>query len=425
MDNPWRKQLLPGSYKKVPFLTDSHEFTGGKRIVDHIFPYRDLAFTESLGRRQRVFSLDAYVLGEDYFKARNDLIAALESDGAGTLVHPYLGTKTVEAVDFRVNESKTDGGIVYFQITFHETAARPSADIAVDVIQKAAIQNQKISRSLVTEFGRFIAKGLSDLNVNRLADYVDKATDAIYQVRDFIPAGDFGLSNLAFGIRNAKTGIRSLLLRPMQMADFVTDSFRLLLGSLTLDGINPLRSAGTDPSSDPAAFKAALYESRTKRSALKAAVDIDQRLPVYLGDTESKIQMRENRRVLINIVKGNALAALAIVSMQTVYGTFNEALEQREYLISEIEKLLADPLISDEVYQDFQDLIVLIVQGVPGEFTSEARLSLVEVTVPTPSLTLAYDLYESLQLESDIISRNRVPNPAFIRPGKVEVISGD
>ena len=421
----WRDQLLTGSYKKVPFKIDSHEFSGGKRVVDHLFPYRDLAFTESLGKKQRAFNIDGYVIGDDYFKARDLLITALESDGAGKLVHPYLGTKTVELIDFSVSESKADGGVVYFSMQFHETSAKPSADFSVDPIAAAAALDEKIDQSLIEKFKKFSASAFSDVNLDRLTAMVDAGIDAIYATRNLIPAGDFGISQLAFAVGQAKQGVRSLILRPIELSSFVVSSSRLLKKTISLSDFGVTDSQGRDLLKDPRAFNEAVFGARKKRAALKSAVDVKSRFATYEGDTEQKIQLRENQRLYGNLIKGSFLSKLVGLSIETVYGSYQEALEHREYLIAEIEELLSDPLIDDETYQLFQDLMVIAVEGIPGEFTSEARLSTITLSSPLPSLVIAHDLYDSLQLESDLISRNRIKNPAFFRPGKIEVIAGD
>lgn len=426
MPTPWRDQLAKqASYKAVPFFYDSHEFTGGKRIVDHLFPYRDAPFTESLGKKQRVFTIDAYVLGEDYFKQRDKLLEALESDGAGTLIHPYLGKKNVDVVDFTLTESSAEGGIARISITFHETSAQPSADIGFDVPKRAEGVTAKIEKSLVEEFLGFSADDLSDINLGRITDIVNKGIDEIYAAREYIPAGDFGISELAFAVGGAKRGVRSLLSKPIELAGFVVASARLLKSTLTFEGLGPQDQIGRDLLKDPNAFREAVFGARRKRTSLKGPIGIKAVFPNYEGDTISKIQLRENTRLYGNLLKGVMIATLAEVSMQTIYATYQEAVDHRNYLVSEIEELLSDPLISDETYQNFQDLIVLILDGIPSEFVSERRLSKININAALPSLSLSYDLYESLQLEADLVSRNRIPNPAFFKVGQVEVVAGD
>ena len=46
----WLKKFRQGSFRGVPFKTESHEFKSGRRIQRHEFPQRDQGRTEDLGR---------------------------------------------------------------------------------------------------------------------------------------------------------------------------------------------------------------------------------------------------------------------------------------------------------------------------------------------------------------------------------------
>ena len=59
----------------------------------HQYPYRDLPFAEDLGREVRRFSVHAFVLTQPEYDA---LVEALESEGPGTLIHPWYGSVFVQ-----------------------------------------------------------------------------------------------------------------------------------------------------------------------------------------------------------------------------------------------------------------------------------------------------------------------------------------
>ena len=88
----WRSRLLQASFRGVPFfVAGAAEAQVGRRVAVHEFPNRDLAYGEDMGRALHTFSLEAFVVGPDYMKARAELIVALEPDIPGGLVHPDLG----------------------------------------------------------------------------------------------------------------------------------------------------------------------------------------------------------------------------------------------------------------------------------------------------------------------------------------------
>lgn len=146
---PWRQTLQPASYNGVGFYVDTDTKSGGRRLVPHEFPKRDTPYVEDMGRRVRHFVVTAYVIqgpsnGYDYQPGRDALIAQLETEGPGILVHPTLGTDVVEVDTYNVTERLSSaGGMAEFEISFLEAgspiATTPVADTAS--ASTAAAQN--------------------------------------------------------------------------------------------------------------------------------------------------------------------------------------------------------------------------------------------------------------------------------------------
>jgi prophage DNA circulation protein len=87
----WRDALRSGSFRGVPFQIDSHDLTFGRRTSMHEYPLRDEPYSEDLGRKARVFSLNLYVIGRDYMAGRDNLREALEKTGARPAGAPLPG----------------------------------------------------------------------------------------------------------------------------------------------------------------------------------------------------------------------------------------------------------------------------------------------------------------------------------------------
>lgn len=422
MASAWRDQLSPGSFKGVPFFIDSHEFSGGRRIVDHLFPYREEAFTEDLGLQQRIFSMDLYIVGDDYFEARDNLIEAFEKEGAGILIHPYLGSKTVEAAEFSMNESRSEGGIVYFSVTFHETGRKASPDLDVDLTDLLGDADEEVDASLSEDFGGFDVSKFSSANLDAVVAIVDKGSDAILKAASFIPSTDFGISELAYSIRILKSNTRDLIRKPARLLSYVLDSTALLASTLTVKGFVPANVGLTDSAN---ASRQTLLNGIQKRKAWIPLILVSNSFALVAETSPSQVAINNNQRLFKNLLVGSAISKLAIISSQTTYATFDDAMAQQAFLVSEIEKILEDPLTSDRTYSAFQDLLTLVVKSIPGQLSQINRLSYVTINTPTPSIVLSYDLYESLSLEDDIILRNKVKHPGFIQPTRVQVIAGD
>ncbi len=132
----WRQNLQPASFNGVGFKVDVDAKASGRRIGPHEFPKQDTPYAEDMGRRIRRVTVTAYIVSgpdqPDYQSARDALVAVLEAEGAGLLIHPTLGTDTVVVDTYSVTESRERGGIAEFEITFVEAGTAvfttPQAD---------------------------------------------------------------------------------------------------------------------------------------------------------------------------------------------------------------------------------------------------------------------------------------------------------
>ena len=151
----WRDQLQEASFRGIPFFVDSRDYRFGRKNIFHDFPFRDDTELEDQGQSTDVFSIDGYILQKfagnvatgpnpfdptkatfDYFPARNNLIAALKTAGAGKLVDRYgLGERNVALEgEASMSEQFSDGGIARFRMTFKEIGRSRPPDIVVDPV---------------------------------------------------------------------------------------------------------------------------------------------------------------------------------------------------------------------------------------------------------------------------------------------------
>lgn len=156
---PWRLTLQPASYNGIGFHVDVESKRSGRRLVPHEFPKQDIPWTEDMGRRARRFTVNAYIVqgpsnGYNYEPNRDALIAQLELEGPGILVHPTLGTDSVEVDDYTVTERREQGGMAEFEIVFLE------AGQAITTTPSTATQAASTSaaQSAITSF-----QGSSDI----------------------------------------------------------------------------------------------------------------------------------------------------------------------------------------------------------------------------------------------------------------------
>lgn len=114
----WWQQLQPGSWRGVGFVLDAGQTAAGRRVAIHEYPYRDDAWAEDLGKLPRRFSVQAYLVGDDVYAQRDAMLKACEQSGAGTLVHPTLGSLSCVLLEFATTDRRERGRYVEVQFSF-------------------------------------------------------------------------------------------------------------------------------------------------------------------------------------------------------------------------------------------------------------------------------------------------------------------
>ena len=168
-DSPWRTRLRPASFRGVPFHVEVGARTAGRRLALHEYPKRDQPYAEDLGRRGRTFPITGYCVGPDYLDERDELLAALDAEGTGTLVHPTLGDFVVKAGACVAQERRERGGYVEFEMQFVEAGEDDAFDIETDT--------QEQTRAQATDAGQTAATG-GDAQLARENDALNRALAA-------------------------------------------------------------------------------------------------------------------------------------------------------------------------------------------------------------------------------------------------------
>lgn len=114
----WWQQLQPGSWRGVGFVLDAGQTVAGRRVAIHEYTYRDDVWVEDLGKLPRRFTVQCFLVGDDVYDQRDAMLAACEQSGAGTLVHPTLGSLSCVLMEFTVTDRRERGRYVEVQFSF-------------------------------------------------------------------------------------------------------------------------------------------------------------------------------------------------------------------------------------------------------------------------------------------------------------------
>jgi prophage DNA circulation protein len=157
---------------------------------------------------------------------------------------------------------------------------------------------------------------------------------------------------------------------------------------------------------------------RAVMDALVSTYSISLGTPVD-ATTATRARERANQDALTAALRRVLAIEAARLAPVVPYPSIDDATAARDRVAAILDEQAA--LAGDDAYPALVDLRSQVLRAVPG---GTAFASIVPVTrrVATPSLLLAYQLYGSVDLEEDIIARNRVRHPGFIA-GALKVLS--
>ena len=124
----WSDRLQIAAYtspsgSRFEFEYENVSIESDKKTSEFLFPERDGAFIQDLGRGGRRFPFVVFFSGEDYDIISDSFLAALEEKGAGRLEHPSYGIRAVVPTGTitRRDDLVTRSNQSTFNITFSET----------------------------------------------------------------------------------------------------------------------------------------------------------------------------------------------------------------------------------------------------------------------------------------------------------------
>lgn len=383
----WQDRLLTAKFKGVTFKVESAERAGGRRTVTTEFPKRDLPFVEDLGRKARSFPVEAYVIGADYDLARNALLDVLESAGPGELQHPYHGTRQVIVSGFRVRESRDQGAIARFSIEFEESTVTPSPVVTPDA--SAALKASALA-ARVAASDEFLEQYNPGAFVASVETQLRNVTNAISRVITKVVVTEQAIASLRKRIRDLQANAAALVHQPENLLASVVGLFE----DITQTG--------------PELLELYNYVTGTRPPAT----------------TTNRLQEQTNFDATQRLVQRLVVTQAATLAPDQTYDSYQAAVTARDSIADLIDDQ-ADTA-SDDTYPPLQQLRADLVRALPGVDSDLPHLLQTVPLVTVPSVVLAYRLYGNVDLEADLVARNRVRHPGFVVGGRaLEVLSDE
>lgn len=443
-------QRLTASFRGVTFFVEASDISAGRRVVTHQYPQRDEPFTEDLGRAARVFSLSAFVLGDDCIEQAQALRDAIEQPGPGTLVHPEFGELQVIAQPGGSMSFDQARRRVRFSLSFVEAglnafpesgrATQSASREAADGLMESAINDfaETINLDGVEDFVKTALEGdlldslgiISNSEIASVLGFADRVSDLASNAIGLVSGGPRAFATrlmVTLGLSGLATTVAGWQRVGTQLCNLVDD--------LHGEHEEPLYSGNVKSTSAKTieANRAAVY--RLSRAAvlvqtvgvstligtdLDSSVATSAILPVTT--TGSTVQTAGTAPA----TQENA-AAEEILAFEddTSDGSPTISWDEMEASMDRIVEALEEEMLdadTDEVFMSLRKAATAVSQDLSERAHGVARLYDYNAGAQLPACVIAMELYGDAARAREITVRNAIPHQLFC-PNVVKVIN--
>ena len=422
------EQLLPATFRGVPFEVTSGSLKGGRRTVVHEYPQRDNPYVEDLGRATRQVTIEAFVVGDDYIDRGTALLAEIEKPGSGTLIHPWLGEMTVTVTS--VSELKFDTGLGAAYLTFVATEAGDLEFpvMGIDTQTEALEAADELEQSAISKF-------IDSIDLSIVSEYIDAAlSGALLDVLGVVGSAEIAK---AFGFA---TGVADLASKGLALISKDPKVFaQKLAGAL---GLSKWATTATAWSRVAKQLRNLASDEKLS-SGTRAKIEADRdRLP--LSETQkaamtnrAAVESLTRQLLLAQVVGVSALigtskdtsapgamvtAAASPFAEQEPIQSYDDLIEVRNELLEVLDQELLMET-DDEMYQAIEKARTAVFEAVTERANAQSRL--ITVTPPDimPAVVFAYDYHDDANRDREIALRNGIDHEGFCPAEEMKVSS--
>lgn len=375
-------QLLPASFRGVPFHVLSAGRSSGRRLAKWEYIDEQLAELDDLGGKAPTLTVTGVVFGDDAIAQRDALEEALDTKGVGVLCHPTRGILDVR-VD-TVDTTEPGGDVFEFAITF-EVAGPPVLPL--------------ISISAATSLG---------FSLDALMAAAKGAFLAVFDVR-----GAVSFVRSAIGTVRSVTGaLRTAATAPTEYVTAVSGAIES-----GLDRIEGDLAAIIHAPEALADALVGLVRAFTDWDALAGLGAAVATLPPPA--TLEGARAATNHAAFVRLARTAAHARACQLAVEESYTSADDALRRRAETITQ------SAALSEGTLAETQALTLVRATTLADLTTRAATLPrLRRITPPRvmPALVLAHDLYGDATRVDELTARAGLYDPNHVRPEPFEVV---
>ncbi|PWD89602.1 hypothetical protein DC081_09130 [Ignatzschineria cameli] len=210
-----------GRFKGFKFyLVNEQTISGGSRLVEHNFPYRDEYGIDDLGAEINRYDIHMVFLGDDYERQFERFQSALKRDRTGELVHPYFPRGRYIVESYRGGIEPAKQRLAYFTLTLIQQEKSISPIGALNTLIGLLESVNGSIDMMIESFEQ--AWSVVD-NVYDAVELVESMVDRVQYAVDSLMGGgrSFALTNQLNSIKERST---SLVNSPRILASDLTKS---------------------------------------------------------------------------------------------------------------------------------------------------------------------------------------------------------
>lgn len=415
MEQTWRDQMLPASFRGIDFLIPQASVPVGMKVQLHEFPQRDEPFAEQLGKQAQVHRLVCWIIGDDCFERRDKFMEAVQTPGAGELVHPWLGRMQVKAGEAELTHDFKQGGMAAFAVTFYPDIPLKFPAAKVNTQQQVVKASDSLLGSALARYKSAMAKvDQARLGLARLRNSLSGVYTVIQQQFSTIVGVFTNLTGFVQSLMNAPDSLSSLFssyFSEFSVDDYLGDdsgsSYRnsVAIATQQTEAVASIDTVSQAGGVDAAAASQATANLVQDALLVQVALIISE-MPVASQPVSTVTVSSVEQQAVQPIVRQEVPVADDVIELRD---NLNEAIFQAS--------LKADP----EHYMVLNTLRQTIVKHLTA--VAESGVRLVEITPPETlsALVLAYRRFGDATRESEVVQRNRLRHPGFVpaRPIKI------
>lgn len=393
-------ELRRASFRGVPFEVTSSDFKVGRRTQTFEYPQRDTPFTEDLGRSKRTITLTAYVIGADYITRMKRLIAACEKQGSGRLIHPWLGTMEVVAVDLTSPKFESNR-LSTVTLNFVESGKLEFPNSIVDAGSHCLKAASALSNSAFDEF-------IKEFDIAGAQDFVKKTVGEDFT--KLLSAESLNRIYQAFDLAD-------------DLADLANDAITLVsgspgsLGQRLMDVLGLQGFASTVHAWSDVANRFSLLTKESSLSSAESPVAASRTTSERIEAANAAIQTLVRQSAISNAV----LAASEVGSENDRADTsavvqtapYDDLILVRDNILEAIDSEMFRTR-NDAVYEALNQAHSAVYEAITQRAENQARLVTFTPSAVTPALVLAYDYYGDSTREPEIVGRNKIRHSGFV-----------